>query len=159
MPKRAPHPLTIAAESVGPRVSVRRGARAPRNSNAYRRAILATLARAAPQVRGDITLVFATDRTLRSLNRRYRGRDHPTDVLAFPLGNGAEAGKPFGDVIISMDAARRQAREYGGSLQAELTRLVVHGTLHLCGYDHHERREAARMHGLTRRLLRALVGA
>ena len=110
-------------------------------------------------MRGDVTLVFVPDRTMQSLNRRYRGRNRTTDVLSFALGDGARAGEPFGDVVISMDAARRQARGYNSSVESEVTRLVVHGTLHLCGFDHHERREAARMHGMTRRLLRALRGA
>jgi len=144
--------------SKGPRVFVQRGARAPSRTTAYRRAVLATLARAAPQVRGDVTLVFVPDRTMQRLNRRFRGRNRTTDVLSFALGDGARAGEPFGDVVISMDAARRQARGYNSSVESEVRRLVVHGTLHLCGFDHHERREAARMHGMTRRLLRALDG-
>jgi probable rRNA maturation factor len=57
-----------------------------------------------------------------------------------------------------MDAAKRQARDYGATLSQELTRLLIHGTLHLCGYDHHERAQAVRMHGLTRRLVRELRG-
>ena len=153
----APQPRN--APPAGPRVFVQRDAPAPRRTAAYRRAVLTTLARAAPQVRGDVTLVFVPDRTMQSLNRRYRGRNRTTDVLSFALGDGGRAGEPFGDVVISMDAARRQARGYNSSVESEVTRLVVHGTLHLCGFDHHERREAARMHGMTRRLLRALRGA
>ena len=148
--------MHVPGAETGPRVLVHRSRHAPRRTAAYRRAVLATLAQAAPRVRGDVGLVFASDRTVRGLNRRYRGRDRTTDVLAFSLGDGAAAGEPFGDVVISVDAAQRQADAYGADLQSEITRLVVHGTLHLCGYDHHERREAARMHGLTRRLLRTL---
>ncbi len=123
---------------------------------ALRRAVFHTLERAAPDVVGDVGVVIVDDATMRRLNRRYRALDAATDVLAFPLGDGRERGLPFGDVVISHETARRQAREYGARLADEMKRLLVHGTLHLCGYDHHERRQAARMHGLTRRLLREL---
>jgi probable rRNA maturation factor len=121
-----------------------------------REAVAATLAEAAPRVRGEVTVVLTGDRDIARLNRTYRGKDRPTDVLSFDIGEGLEAGEPFGDVVISVETARRQAREYDAPLVTEVQRLLVHGVLHLCGYDHHERREAARMHGLTRKLLRRL---
>lgn len=121
-----------------------------------RRIVGYVLARAAPDVAGDVSVVIASDRTLRRLNRRYRGLDAPTDVLSFSLGAGAREGEPFGDIVISHETARRQARDYGASLPDEIARLAVHGALHLCGYDHLERSEAARMHGFARRLLREL---
>jgi len=105
---------------------------------------------------GDVGVMLTGDREIRRLNHRFRGLDKATDVLAFPLGDGLTVGQPFGDIVISAQSARRQAREYGGSLAGEIDRLLVHGTLHLCGYDHHERREAVYMHGLTRDLLREL---
>ena len=123
------------------------------------RAALVTLARAAPSVCGDITIVLTTDRAIRTLNKKYRGKDRPTDVLSFTIGDGLQQGEPFGDVVISVESARRQAREYDAPLRTEITRLLVHGTLHLCGYDHHERRMAARMHGLTRRLVTKLTAS
>ncbi|HEY5094558.1 MAG TPA: rRNA maturation RNase YbeY [Candidatus Eremiobacteraceae bacterium] len=144
----------------GPRVQIKaakpwRGVR----RTALATAALATLAHAAPKVCGDITVVLTTDSAIRKLNREYRGKDQATDVLAFDIGNGLDAGEPFGDVVISVETARRQAREYDAPLQTEVVRLLVHGTLHLCGYDHHERREAARMHGLTRRLVSRLTAS
>jgi probable rRNA maturation factor len=145
-----------AANVDGPRVFVKRARGAPRRTAAFERAILRTLARAAPHVRGDVTLVLARDATVRKLNRRYRGRDATTDVLSFDLGAGVTPREPFGDIVISIDAARRQAREYEATVGEEITRLIVHGALHLCGHDHHTRREAARMHGLSRRLLAEL---
>jgi rRNA maturation RNase YbeY len=145
-----------AASDEGPQVHVRRTGSAPKRTARFERAVLRTLAVAAPHVRGDVTLVLTTDAAVRRLNRRYRGKDVPTDVLSFELGEGGLAGEPFGDVVVSVDAARRQARDYDATPSEELVRLIVHGTLHLCGYDHHERREAARMHGLTRRLIKAL---
>lgn len=123
---------------------------------ALRRTARVTLERAAPHVVGDLGIALVSDKRIRDLNRRFRAKDTPTDVLSFPLSAGLQGDEPFGDVIISYETARRQARQYGASLQRELQRLLIHGTLHLCGYDHHERRAAARMHGLTRRLLRAV---
>ena len=131
----------------------RRGVRAA----ALRRAVEHVLERAAPHVAGEVGVVLVSDRTIRDLNRRFRGRDTPTDVLAFPLSEGRTSCEPFGDVVISHETARRQARRCRARLEAEILRLLVHGTLHLCGYDHHERREAARMHRLTRTLLHELA--
>jgi rRNA maturation RNase YbeY len=144
----------------GPRVEIR----ASKPWRGLRRLALvhaaqATLARAAPAVRGDVTVVLTSDRAIRKLNREYRGKDRATDVLSFDIGDGLAAGEPFGDVVISVETARRQAREYAAPLQTEMVRLLVHGTLHLCGYDHLERRDAARMHGLTRRLVRKLTAS
>ena len=108
-----------------------------------------------------LDIVFTDDRTIRVLNRDYRGKDRPTDVLSFSLLEGVSPRDPIpfsmGDLVISVPTARRQAREYGVSLNDELRRLIVHGILHLCGYDHEgvAPREAARM----RRLERALVEA
>jgi len=119
-----------------------------------RRIVLHTLAQAAPQVAGDVTVLVTGDSTMRGLNRRFRDKDAATDVLAFPLGDGLAAEEPYGDVVISYETAQRQARKFGAPLGDEMSRLLIHGTLHLCGYDHHERAQAARMHALTRRLLR-----
>jgi probable rRNA maturation factor len=137
-------------------VFVQRKRGAPKRTAAFARAVEHTLAKAAPHVCGDVTLVLTSDETVRRLNKRYRGVDRPTDVLSFGLGAGRRRGEPFGDIVISVETARKQARAYGATTDQEIVRLAVHGALHLCGYDHHERREAARMHGLTRRLLREL---
>ena len=114
------------------------------------------LRRRGAHVLGDVTLLLAGDEAVRRLNKRYRGKDRATDVLSFGLGDGRRPGEPFGDIVVSVDTARRQAREYDATLEREIERRVVPGTLHLCGFDHHERREAARMRGLTRRVLREL---
>jgi probable rRNA maturation factor len=121
-----------------------------------REAVELVFAVAAPEAAGDVSVVVVSDRTMRNLNRRYRGLDRSTDVLAFPLAEEARGGEPFGDIVIAHETARRQARESGGSLAAEMRRLAVHGALHLCGYDHHERRQAVRMFGLARKLEREL---
>jgi probable rRNA maturation factor len=85
--------------------------------------------------------------------------DGPTDVLAFAMreGEGApHSGRLLGDVVISIETAKRQARRAHRGLDAELERLLVHGTLHLLGHDHHEAAEARRMRAEERRLLGAL---
>jgi probable rRNA maturation factor len=103
------------------------------------------LARAAPsKVRGAVSVALVTDARMRTLNRRYRGRDSPTDVLAFPgFSLQPPAGQLevhlglLGDVAIATGVARRQARAAGHSELTELRMLALHGLLHLIGYDHH----------------------
>jgi probable rRNA maturation factor len=86
-----------------------------------------------------------TDREIRDLNRQYRGKDKPTDVLSFPLAD-ALCPHLLGDVIISIETATRQAQRRGHALLEELQTLLIHGILHLLGYDHEiSRREALRM--------------
>ena len=104
------------------------------------------------RVSGEMALVFTTDRALRQLNARYRKKDRPTDVLSFP----GEAATGLGDVVISVDSARRNAREEGRTLLQELDVLALHGFLHLLGYDHET--DDGTMDRLERRLRRRLLG-
>jgi probable rRNA maturation factor len=104
-------------------------------------------------VSGELAVVLAGDRTLRSLNARYRGKDKPTDVLSFP-GPGGEAG--LGDVVISLDTAARNARVLGRTLPEEVDVLALHGFLHVLGYDHET--DDGTMDRLERRLRRKLLG-
>jgi probable rRNA maturation factor len=83
--------------------------------------------------------MLCDDETIRALNRDYRGKDRPTDVLAFAMreGDGGELHPDLlGDVVISMDTARRQAAERAQRIVDEVTFLLAHGLLHLLGYDH-----------------------
>jgi len=105
------------------------------------------------RVRGEVSLVLAGDRLLRRLNRDYRGKDRPTDVLSFP-GGGGEAG--LGDVVISVETAGRNARRLGRSLLQELDVLALHGLLHVLGHDHEI--DGGAMDRLERRLRRRLLG-
>ena len=85
------------------------------------------------------TIVLVSDRAIRRLNRDFRKQDKPTDVLSFPSGpeGPAHLDKPgLGDMIISVETARRQAFARHHSLEKELRVLVIHGLLHLLGYDH-----------------------
>jgi probable rRNA maturation factor len=84
-----------------------------------------------------VHLVLTDDRTIQELNMRYRGIDRPTDVLSFPDGDELPSGRQFlGEIMISLDSARRQASELGHDEVRELCELALHGTLHLLGYDH-----------------------
>ena len=94
---------------------------------------------------GEIAIVLGDDALLRELNRRWRGIDRSTDVLSFAYQESGAEGPVGGDLVISMDRARAQAKRYRVSLGSELARLIVHGTLHLAGHDHHEAGERAHM--------------
>lgn len=117
------------------------------------RAKLRALARKALRSEGiaapaELSIVFTDDATVRALNRDYRGTDAPTDVLSFAQGEGEAfaavpgASRHVGDVIISVDTARRQAKRYQLTLHDEVAHLLVHGVLHLLGYDHEEAEDA-----------------
>jgi len=93
----------------------------------------------------EVSLVFTSNDAIQKLNATYRGINAPTDVLSFPQGvsDGATEfvlppGQPvhLGDVVVSVEKAREQAREYGHSISRELSYLTAHGVLHLLGYDH-----------------------
>lgn len=90
----------------------------------------------------EVTLAFVRDATIRSLNLKFRGKDAATDVLSFPASADEMEHSPhtenegLGDVVISTDTALKQARDAGHSLDRELSELLIHGVLHLCGYDH-----------------------
>jgi len=113
--------------------------------------LTAWLRRIAPaRARGTVTIALVSDRDIRRLNRDFRGKDTPTDVLSFP-GPGPRAAI-LGDIAIATGVARRQARELGHSVQTELRVLALHGLLHLLGYDHE--RDDGRMQRAERRLRR-----
>ena len=112
----------------------------------------------------EVGILLVGDRRMRGLNRRYRGKDRTTDVLAFAM---REARTPhaarrtpemLGDVVIAVPTAVRQAKQGQRSLDEELTALLVHGILHLCGYDHERsENEARRMHRRERMILRSIA--
>ena len=96
---------------------------------------------------GDLTVVLTDDAQLHELNLEYLGIDTPTDVLSFPASetDPETARRYLGDILISVPRAEEQARAAGHTLEAEAQLLVVHGTLHLLGYDHAAAKEKARM--------------
>jgi probable rRNA maturation factor len=105
---------------------------------------------------GEVAIVLTRDAELRELNRRWRRIDRATDVLSFPYSD--ERGRIDGDLVISLDRLAAQAKRYRVSTGKELLRLVVHGTLHLCGHDHHKAGERTRMRSRERAAMRASAG-
>jgi len=96
-------------------------------------------ARRAVGIAGEVHVLLAGDRTLRRLNRQFRGKDKATDVLSFPAGASAvfSAERELaGDLAISLETAARQARAHGHALEDEVKVLLLHGVLHLAGMDH-----------------------
>ena len=99
---------------------------------------------------GVISVLVTGDEEIRKLNKTYLNADRPTDVLAFSMMEGEEVrsggeGRILGDVVISVDTAVRQAQEYGNTLHEEIALLIVHGVLHLLGYDDQDEEGSAVM--------------
>ena len=133
-------------------------ARAPRSAPIA--ASLARLAKRYLRALGlsgcELSLSVVTDAQIRVVNREWRHKDKPTDVLSFPAGEQPLPPgtlKPLGDVMISLETARSRASEEGRPLQAELARYLAHGLLHVLGHDHHQKADAARMMAAERKLL------
>ena len=111
-----------------------------------------------------VSLVLTDDAGIAALNREFRGVDAPTDVLSFPqlaaagpmTAVPADAPLPLGDIVVSLQQAEAQARDYGHARARELGFLLVHGLLHLLGYDHETRDEAATMEARQEAVLHAL---
>jgi probable rRNA maturation factor len=120
----------------------------------------AVLAREGQPEGAGLTLVIVDDAQIQALNRDYRQQDRPTDVLSFPAHEGdvcigpEEASLYLGDVIIALPTASAQAAEAGHPVADELALLVVHGCLHLLGYDHADEAERARMWAVQDEILK-----
>ena len=109
----------------------------------------------------ELSIALVSDRRMRALTRDWRGRDRATDVLAFAQREGP-GGAPvdlLGDVVISVDTAGRQAVEHRHPLGMEVDRLLVHGLLHLLGYDHERSAAEARRMQRRERVLRRVIAA
>ena len=106
----------------------------------------------------EISIVLVDDQRIQELNREYRKADRPTDVLAFSQLEGEPAKAPedrvaLGDVVVSIDTAERQAAEQRHALENELDLLIIHGVLHLLGYDDETEADAAEMRRHEKRIL------
>jgi probable rRNA maturation factor len=110
----------------------------------------------------ELSVTFVDNARIQEINREYRGKDKPTDVISFALEelgegeiqiSGGNMPRVLGDIIISTDKAREQAADYGHSVDRELGFLAVHGFLHLLGYDHETEAEEKEMFDLQRRIL------
>jgi probable rRNA maturation factor len=107
----------------------------------------------------ELSVLFIGNRAMRTLNRQYRDKDRTTDVLSFSLREGRFGGvqpNMLGDIVISVPVARQQAVDAGITLHQELERLLVHGLLHLIGYDHERGAADARI--MRRKELSLLKG-
>ena len=104
-----------------------------------RKVVKTVLRKARPK--RELTVVFTDDSDIQSLNKRYRDKDYPTDVLSFP----DDDPRYLGDIVISLEKASLQAKEYGHTLNDEVAFLVCHGFLHLNGYDHETSEEEKEM--------------
>ena len=112
---------------------------------------------AAPAKGAGITVAFVSDRAMRELNRMWRHKSGTTDVLSFPAEQDKfekTEGTILGDVVISVEQAARQAAEHGIDFDDEVSQLILHGVLHLCGYDHES--DNGEMNKLELRLRRRL---
>ena len=121
------------------------------------RAFVERALKVAPANGAGAVVAFVSDRSMRELNRRWRGKVGTTDVLSFPAGQEEfekGEGLSLGDVVISVEQAARQAAERGLDFENEVEQLILHGLLHLCGYDHET--DGGEMNALELRLRRRL---
>lgn len=131
------------------------------NANGAENCVRDALAAAATRVDGDggeVSVLLADDAAVRVLNRDWRGIDKPTNVLSFPAQASKLEGIPplLGDIAIAYETLAREAADEGKPVLHHLAHLVVHGYLHLMGYDHQTDSEAQAMEALEREILRAL---
>lgn len=113
-----------------------------------RRAILATLENRGFPYDAEVSVTVCDNEYIRKLNKEYRGKDSHTDVLSFPMYDNGDfdmseciSGAVLGDIVISIERAREQAKEIGNTFLQEIAFLTVHSTLHLLGYDHERSKE------------------
>lgn len=112
-----------------------------------------------PDIAPELSLVFTDDDSIQEINAEWRGKDKPTNVLsfpAFPLEPGGMPGPMLGDIVIARQTVEREAVDLDKTFDDHLTHLLVHGFLHLFGYDHMEKDEAEEMEALETRILAAL---
>lgn len=143
--------------AIDPQIAVPRGALPRRELARFLRAARESIALA-----GEVSVLLTTDARMRELNRSFRGKNKPTDVLSFPaFALQGSAPRLAGDVAVSLETAQRQADEHGHSLAEEVRILLLHGLLHLAGFDHeqdtgqmeHRERELRRQFALPQGLI------
>ncbi|TNM66293.1 rRNA maturation RNase YbeY [Aliirhizobium smilacinae] len=112
-----------------------------------------------PKMAPELSLVFTNDDSIQEINAEWRGMDKPTNVLsfpAFPLEPGGMPGPMLGDIVVARETVEREAVDLDKTFDDHLTHLLVHGFLHLFGYDHLEKDEAEEMEALETRILASL---
>ena len=146
-------------------LSTRRGLKSPFTPAAYKQLIRKILAHpsfiALPESFSEVSILLCSDDEIQKLNREYRRKDKATDVLSFPQEQHWDKGlssPSLGDLVISLETAKRQARRFRWTLRQEVIRLTTHGLLHLAGYDHEKvsAKEAQRMRRAERQVVLAL---
>lgn len=146
-------------------VSRRRGVTSPYSPAEFKSLVRDILSRPPfehlPAGFSEVSVLFCGDAEIRRLNRDYRRKDRPTDVLSFPQEEQWDRGMrspSLGDLVISMETAKRQARRFGTTFRREIFRLTAHGLLHLAGYDHEKvpASKAQRMRRAERGIMRAI---
>jgi len=126
----------------------------PSAQRTVRRAIRAAVPKA--KARSELSIVLTDDAAVRTLNRRWRGKNRPTNVLSFPAGDaGPQRGRPrhLGDIVIAYETTAREAIGESKPFAHHLAHLTIHGFLHLLGYDHDKNDEAEKMERLERTIL------
>lgn len=128
-------------------IQIKRGVRLPVDKSILLQAAHTTLGSTNADENADLSIVIGNDELLQALNQKYRQTDAPTDVLSFPSGEVDPDSSTLylGDVVISLTRAKEQANAEGHPLAEELQLLVVHGTLHLLGYDHEDTGDKKKM--------------
>jgi probable rRNA maturation factor len=154
-PSRGPSGI---APNVDVLVRSRRWRRQPRAGNTVKKAISAA-ARAASTPRAELAIVLGDDSAIRALNRDWRGKNVPTNVLSFPVkqpGKRRNASPYIGDIVIAFETVSREAAAEGKPFKHHLAHLAVHGFLHLVGFDHETESSARRMERMERAILRSI---
>ena len=108
--------------------------------------------------KGEVSVNFVTENKIKAINKIYRKKDKITDVISFSAQEGERVGdeKDLGDIFICLKKIKKQAKEYGVSWEEELVRMLVHGVLHLLGYDHQSVRDEKEMIGLQERIIKTV---
>ncbi len=156
----ASRPPRAGAPSIDVVIESARWQKAPRAAGVVRRAIGA--AAPARARNAELSVILTSDRAIRTLNRRWRGRDKPTNVLSFPApaqsGGKLPRGAPrhLGDIVLAYETVVREARQQGKPLDHHIAHLALHGFLHLLGYDHESHGQAETMERRERRILARL---
>lgn len=124
-------------------------------------AVTVTLAEAAPDAKHcEVALLFTDDAAIAGINNEWRGKNTPTNVLSFPAPDGMPVPdgepRPLGDIALAFGVIAREAAEQGKTLRDHTVHLIVHGTLHLVGYDHESEGEAEEMEQLETGILKGL---
>jgi probable rRNA maturation factor len=108
--------------------------------------------------RREINIVFVDNKKIRSLSKRFLDEDHDTDVIAFPYDDVPSSDGPFGDIFISLPMAKYNAERFGDDYKTEVVRLIIHGTLHMLGYDDHNPKKKKVMWAKQEKLVQKFKG-